>query len=65
MKLEIFQKIRLKSGKTAHVVEIFNNGEAYLADVNISDGEYATETIYPEDIQSVIIEVDKPFTALA
>ena len=61
MKLELYQKVRLRSGKTAHIVEIFNDGEAYMADIKLADGEYIQETVYPNDIASVIVEVDKPF----
>lgn len=59
--LKKFQKIRLKSGKTAHIVEILDRGEAYLADIYDGDGEYTTETIKPSDIASLIVEVEQPF----
>ena len=63
MKLEMYQKIRLKSGKIGHVVEIFNDGEAYMVDIRLDDGEYELETVGPQDIKSVIVEVEKPFVA--
>jgi len=63
MKLEMYQKIRLKSGKVGHVVEIFNDGEAYMIDIKQDDGEYELETVKPQDIKSVIVEVEKPFVA--
>lgn len=59
--LKEFQKIRLKSGKTAHIVEVFDNGKAYLADIYDGNGEYDTETIKPSDIASLIVEVEQPF----
>ena len=68
---EMFQKVRLKNGTTAHIVEIFNNGEAYMVDVKLSNGnlaavppvypEYETITISPQDITSIIVETDMPF----
>ena len=60
--LKEFQNIKLKSGQTAHIVEIFNGGEAYMADIYDGDGEYTTETIKPSDIASLIVEVEQPFT---
>ena len=63
MKIEMYQRVRLKNGKCGHVVEIFNGGEAYLVDVRTDDEEYETETVYPTDIQSVFVETEKPFSA--
>ena len=65
MKLEMFQKVRLKSGETGHIVEIFNNGEAYMVELKIEGNEYELVTIHPGDIMSVIVEVDKPFVAVS
>ena len=65
MKIEMFQKVRLKNGKSGHIIEIFNDGEAYMIDIATEDGEYEQETIYPKDIKSVIVEIEKPFTATA
>jgi len=71
MKLEMYQKVVLKDGKRGAVIEIFNDGEAYMIDVKVSDADYSgTEPIYPEyeevtvtpkDIKSIIIEVEEPF----
>jgi hypothetical protein len=63
MALEMFQKIRLKNGKVGHIIEIFNDGEAYMVDINMGDGEYEQETISPKDILNIIVEVDRPYTA--
>ena len=65
MKLAMYQKIRLKNGKIGHVIEIFNKGEAYMVDLRTDDGEYEQETVRPDDIMSIIIEVDTPFVAVA
>ena len=63
MKLDMFQKIRLKDGRVGHIIEVFNDGEAYMVDLMADDNEYEQETVFPKDIKSFIIEVDKPFHA--
>jgi len=63
MKLEMYQKIRLKNGKAGHIIEIFNDGEAYMIDIRTNDGEYEQETVKPTDIKSIIVEVDEPYVA--
>ena len=63
MKLDMYQKIRLKNGMIGHIIEIFNDGEAFMVDIKMHDGEYEQATIRPYDIQSVIVEVDEPFVA--
>jgi hypothetical protein len=62
VKLDLYQKIRLKSGKVGHIIEIFNDGEAYMVDILMEDGEYEQETIYPKDIKSIVVEVEEPFS---
>jgi hypothetical protein len=61
----MFQKIRLINGSVGRIIEIFNDGEAYMIDIMTEDGEYKQETIYPKDIRSVVVEVDEPFIATA
>jgi hypothetical protein len=65
VKLEMFQKIRLTNGNVGHVIEVFNDGEAYMIDIMTDDGEYEQNTVYPKDIRSVVVEVDEPFIATA
>lgn len=50
MKLEMFDKVRLKTGETAFVVEIYNSGEAYEMDIDKSDGSIVTDTVWPHQI---------------
>lgn len=57
----MFQKVRLNNGKSGRVIEIFNRGEAYMVDLITEDGEYEQQTVYPKDIKSVVVEIDKPF----
>ena len=54
MKNEQYDKIELKDGRTASVVEIFGEGEVYLVDVDLPDNEWDTIDVKPEDIVQVI-----------
>ena len=56
MKIEQYDKIRLKDGRTASVVEIFEEGEAYLVDVDLPGPEWETIDIKYGDIESVIAQ---------
>ena len=53
MKIEEFDKVRLRTGETASIVEVYNDGEAYEADID-RDGDIETDTIWPEDIVEVL-----------
>ncbi|MCL2501074.1 MAG: hypothetical protein FWE90_12185 [Defluviitaleaceae bacterium] len=59
--IKLYQRIKLKSGKNAVIVEILGKGEAYIADIEISEGDYETETVYPKDIKSIYTEVEEPY----
>jgi hypothetical protein len=61
--MELYQKIKLKTGEYAHIVEIYDNGAAYEADIYSDDGKMITETIKHSDIESIIVEVEEPITA--
>lgn len=52
-KIEEFDRVRLRSGWTAYVVEILGGGAAYLVDVDYEEG-IETEFVYPEDIAEVL-----------
>lgn len=52
MKIEEFDKVWLRTGETASIVEVYNDGEAYEADID-RDGDIETDTIWPEDIVEV------------
>lgn len=54
MKIRMFSKVLLANGQTAYIVEIFRDGEAFLADIDLDDGEVSTEEIYPDDIKDVL-----------
>jgi len=56
MQIELFDQIHLKSGKLAYVVEIYEQGIAYEADIDEGDGEFTTDTIKHSDILYVFAE---------
>lgn len=54
MDIKMFDKVRLKSGETAYIVEIYEQGAAYEADIDTADGDTVTDTIRQSDIAEVI-----------
>ena len=58
MKIKMYDVVRLKDGREATIVEIYEQGKAYEADILIDTSleypEYETETIMHEDIEKVI-----------
>lgn len=58
MKIKMYDKVELKNGKQATIVDIYKQGEAYEADILIDDAgeypEYETDTIKHEDIKRII-----------
>lgn len=58
MIIKQYDKVKLRNGKEATIVEIYEQGKAYEADVLIDDTgeypEYETDTIRHEDIQEII-----------
>ncbi|MDR0293928.1 MAG: hypothetical protein LBH95_07240 [Oscillospiraceae bacterium] len=55
-----YDHIKLKSGKHAVIVEIWEQGVSYEADIEVAPGEYETKTIKHTDIESVFVEVETP-----
>lgn len=41
--MKLYDKIVLKTGETAYIVEILEVGKAYLVDVDHADGSISTE----------------------
>ena len=64
MLIELFDKVQLTSGKSAHIVEVYEQGEAYEADIDEGDGEYITDTIKHSDILYVLAEKPERRTAV-
>ena len=54
-----YDHIKLKSGKHAVIVEIWEQGVSYEADIEVEPGHFETETIKHEDIKSVFVEVEQ------
>ena len=54
----MYDKIKLKNGKEATIVEIYEQGKSYEADILVDDTgeypEYETKTIKQEEIAEVI-----------
>ena len=46
---KLYDKVRLSNGLIAFIVEIYNNGEAYEADIDTPDGT-VTDTVLATDI---------------
>jgi predicted DNA-binding antitoxin AbrB/MazE fold protein len=57
--MKLYQKVRLKTGEIAHIVEIYEDGVVYEADI-YADGKTRTDTIRQEDIKSLITEIETP-----
>ena len=51
-----YDRVKLKSGKSAVIVEVYEQGVAYEADIELGDDDYATETIKHADIAYVVDE---------
>ena len=54
MEIKLFDKVLLKNGETAYIVEIYEQGVAYEADIDKIDGIINTDTIKHDDIGRVI-----------
>lgn len=54
MEINLFDKVKLKDGRTASIVEIYEQGVAYEADIEMEDGEFDTDTIKHEEIEKII-----------
>ena len=61
--VELYQKVELKTGETAVIVEILKVGEAFLADIEKGEQEYETDEIRIEDIKSVFVETKIPLVS--
>jgi len=54
-----YDHIKLKTGKHAVVVEIWEQGVLYEADIEVEPGDFETKTIGHADIESVFVEVEQ------
>lgn len=53
MKIKQYDRVLLKDGHEASIVEIFEDGKAFLADVD-KDGDTFTEEIQTDDIEKIL-----------
>jgi ribosomal protein L14E/L6E/L27E len=53
-----YDKVKLKNGKFAVIVDVLEPQKAYIAGVEVSDGEFTVETIFHSDIAALIVEVE-------
>jgi len=60
--MELYSKIRLKTGEIATILEDFGDG-VYLAEVILKSGDIDTTEIKKENIMSVFEEIEKPIIA--
>ena len=63
--IKLYSQVKLKNGKRAVIVEIWEQGVAYEVDVEITAGEYKTQTIKHADIASVFVEVETPLECVS
>ena len=54
MKIELYDRVLLKSGNEASIVYIYEQGKAYEADIDMPNGDTTTETIKHQDIKKKI-----------
>ncbi len=54
MKIELYDKVLLKNGCTAYVVEIYGDSGDYEADIDMPAGITKTDTINISDIEKVL-----------
>lgn len=54
MKIEEYDKVLLKDGRTASIVEILEEGVAYLVDVDLPGPDWDTVEIWHNEIASVL-----------
>lgn len=53
MKIKQYDKVLLKNGDYAYIVEIFDGGKVYIADINRKTGT-ETDWLKPEDIEKKV-----------
>ena len=59
-KIKQYDGVKLKDGRYAVIVEVLEEGKAYIADIEIAEGDYETDTIFYENIGSLIVKVEVP-----
>ena len=57
-----YDNVKLKDGRKACIVEVFEQGVAYLVDIGDSPEAWETIDIKHEDIQAIFEEIERPIT---
>ena len=55
-----YDKVKMKDGRFAIIVEVLEAQKAFIADIEIAEGDYETETIFITDIAALMVEVEQP-----
>lgn len=55
MTIKQYDKVRLKDGRTCTIVDILEDGTAYIADVDLPGPDWETIGIQHEDICEIIM----------
>jgi len=62
--IKLYDKVKMHNGKYAIIVEVLEQQKAYIADIEIADGEYATDVIFYSDISAIMVEVEQPISRM-
>ncbi len=54
MEIKEFDKVLLKTGDTAYIVDVLKAGVAYVVDVDKIDGDIETTIVEQNDIEKVL-----------
>ena len=54
MEIKEYDKVLLKTGEIAYIVEVWEQGVAYEADIDKKDGTIETDTVKREDIEKIL-----------
>ena len=61
MEIRLFDKVLLNTGEIAYIVEVYEQGVAYEADIDKSDGSIETDTIKHSDIEKLLATTKSSF----
>ncbi|MDR2168231.1 MAG: hypothetical protein LBE35_10360 [Clostridiales bacterium] len=62
-KINQYDGVRLKNGNYAVIVEVLKDNDAFIADIEVAEDEYNTDTIFYRDIASLIMKVEVPLAS--
>ena len=59
-----YDQVKLRTGKYAVIVEVLDENKAFIADIEIEEGDFETETIFYNDIAALIVKVEMPLAQM-